>query len=249
MAMGIQYSFERYEKKYFLTPAQKELLLSRIHNFVRADIYDNYSIGNIYYDTEDWRLIRASIEKPAYKEKLRVRSYDGLLNNGTVFAELKKKCCGVVYKRRILTKADEVGNILGHAELAEKFGQIGKESQWFQSIYQTYPRVFIGYDREAYSGIYDPGLRITFDTNMRWRDTDLDLRLGNFGDPIIRTECILMEIKIPGVFPLWLGALLSELGIFPISFSKYGTCYRTHILNQPLKKCENENKKEAHLCA
>ena len=72
--MGIQYSFRRYEKKYFLSPCQQEQLLRRIAPYIKEDAFGSYTICNIYYDTPDWRLIRASLEKPAYKEKLRVRS-------------------------------------------------------------------------------------------------------------------------------------------------------------------------------
>ena len=73
-------------------------------------------------------------------------------------------------------------------------------------------------------------LRITFDTNLRWRDTELDLRLGDHGAPITDPDMILMEIKFPGVCPLWLSRLLSREKVFPTSFSKYGACYRNHIL-------------------
>ena len=89
---GIQCSFQRCEKKYFLTPAQQQTLLAVMADHTRRDVYGEYTICSTYYDTEDWRLIRASIEKPAYKEKLRMRSYGTPAENGRVFAELKKKC-------------------------------------------------------------------------------------------------------------------------------------------------------------
>lgn len=93
------------------------------------------------------------------------------------------------------------------------------------------PKVFIGYDRLAFAGVDDPGLRITFDTNLRWSDTEVDLRIGDYGDAIpLPCGDVLMEIKIPGVCPLWLSRLLSEAGAFPTSFSKYGVCYCGSIL-------------------
>ena len=104
--------------------------------------------------------------------------------DGKVFVELKKKFDGVVYKRRITTGIQNVEPFLSGELPSENFGQIGREIGYFQSFYHTAPKVFIGYDRLAFAGIDDPQLRITFDTNLRWRDTDVDLRLGDHGAPI-----------------------------------------------------------------
>ena len=236
MAKGIQYSFERYEKKYFLTPEQYSLMLGGIDEHMQADDYGQYTICNIYYDTPDWRLIRASIEKPVYKEKLRVRSYGVPQENGKVFIELKKKFDGIVYKRRMTTGACFVEPFLYCLERDPEAGQIGREIQQFQQFYKTEPRVFIAYDRTAFAGKEDSELRITFDRNIRWRTEELDLRCGDHGHPLIDDGRILMEIKIPGVCPLWLSHTLSEIGLFPTSFSKYGTCYREHILENIKKE-------------
>ena len=230
MSQPIQSCFERYEKKYFLTPAGQKALLQTIAPYIKMDFYGKYTICNLYYDTPDWRLIRASLEKPVYKEKLRVRSYGVPAPDGKVFAELKKKYKGVVYKRRITVPAAEVQPLLAGQRSLADYGQIGREIAWFQQLYDARPRVFIGYDRIAFAGVADPELRITFDTNLRWRDTELDLRLGDHGAPITDPDMILMEIKFPGVCPLWLSRLLSREKVFPTSFSKYGACYRNHIL-------------------
>lgn len=245
MTDAIQHSFERYEKKYFLTPIQQKLLLSRMRPYMRADEYGKYTICNIYYDTDDWRLIRASLEKPDYKEKLRVRSYGVPAKDDRVFVELKKKCGGVVYKRRITTETYLAEPFLYERATDRSYGQIGREIAWFQKFYRAVPKVFIAYDRAAFAGIDDPELRITFDTHMRWRDADLDLCLGDHGQPLLDTDEILMEIKFPGACPLWLSRLLSEMGVFPTSFSKYGACYQEHILKPELGNI----KKEVHLCA
>lgn len=226
----IQNCFERYEKKYCLTLTQQQFLLQGMRPYMKRDVYGQYTICNIYYDTEDWRLIRTSLEKPLYKEKLRVRSYGTPAPDGKVFVEIKKKYDGVVYKRRITAGADEVDFLLGGFCPAERLDQIGREIQWFQRRNRTRPKVFIGYDRLAFAGIDNPGLRITFDSNIRWRTTGLDLRCGDGGAPLAGYGDVLMEIKIPGTAPLWLSRLLSEAGAFPTSFSKYGACYRYHIL-------------------
>lgn len=230
MADTTQYSFVRYEQKYFLTPQQQAALLECIAPHIRRDVYGRYTICSLYYDTDDWRLIRASLEKPAYKEKLRVRSYGVPEEGDRVFVELKKKFDGIVYKRRITMPVCAIDGFLS-GRSGDDFGQIGREIRYFQSFYRTAPKVFIGYDRLAFAGIDDPRLRITFDTDLRWRDTDADLRLGDRGAPIaLPGGEVLMEVKIPGACPLWLSRLLSEAGAFPTSFSKYGACYSGSIL-------------------
>lgn len=226
--MAVSYSFQRYEIKYFLNEEKQAALLKKMEPYMIPDIYGKYGICSIYYDTKDWRLIRASIEKPAYKEKLRIRSYGPAEDNSPVFIELKKKVSGIVYKRRITREAREVEPFLkGEGASPE---QIAGEIRWFQQKYRTEPKVFIGYDRLAFAGKEDPELRVTFDTNIRWRQTALDLRTGDFGAPLLPGGEILMEIKIPGAAPLWLSRALSELSIYPTSFSKFGTCYCRHIL-------------------
>ena len=227
---NIQSCFKRYEKKYCLTLAQQQAILQEMQPYMKKDAYGQYTICNLYYDTDDWRLIRTSLEKPLYKEKLRVRSYGTPAPDGNVFVEIKKKYDGVVYKRRITARADEADFLVSGFCPAGQLGQIGREIQWFQQRNRTRPKVFIGYDRLAFAGIDDPNLRITFDTNIRWRTTDLDLRRGDYGVPLGGYGDVLMEIKIPGTAPLWLAHLLSEAGVFSTSFSKYGSCYSRHIL-------------------
>ena len=227
---SIQYSFARCEQKYILTARQQQILSGRIRSHVRPDEYGRYSICNLYCDTDDWRLVRASLEKPLYKEKLRIRSYGVPSADGTAFVELKKKFDGVVYKRRITAELRQIGPFLAGDIPGENFGQIGREIEWFQRLYRARPRIYIGYDREAYAGIEDPGLRITFDTRLRWRATDLSLTAGDYGAPLTPDDWALMEIKLPGACPLWLSRILSEERIFPASFSKYGFCFLKNIL-------------------
>ena len=222
--------FERKEVKYRLDAAQRHAMLTALEGRMAVDDYGTTSIISRYFDTPDRALIERSLDKPLYKEKLRVRSYGIPGEDDQVFVELKKKFDGVVYKRRITTGIQNVEPFLSGELPSENFGQIGREIGYFQSFYHTVPKVFIGYDRLAFAGIDDPQLRITFDTNLRWRDTDVDLRLGDHGAPIaLPCGDVLMEVKIPGACPLWLCHLLSDVGAFPASFSKYGAAYQASM--------------------
>ena len=90
--------------------------------------------------------------------------------------------------------------------------------------------MLLAYDRTAFAGVDDPAVRITFDTDIRWRTTALDLRRGDYGTPLLPPGQILLELKLPDACPLWLSRALTDIGARQTSFSKYGACYKTCIL-------------------
>lgn len=225
----IQSCFKRYEKKYLLTREQYEAMRNGMTEYMIPDTYGNYSISNVYYDTPDYRLIRESLEKPVYKEKLRMRSYGVPSSRDAVFVEIKKKFDGVVYKRRITMEMQDAALYLYGARKGDG-SQISREIDYFLRLYHPVPKVFIAYDREAYAAADGGELRITFDTGLRARSADVDLRLGDHGAPLLPEGLTLMEVKIPGAAPVWLARLLSENSIFPTSFSKYGAYYKQFVL-------------------
>lgn len=225
-----QFTFKRYEKKYLLTPAQYECIRARLDEYIEPDDFFSSTVCSLYYDTEDFELIRRSIDMPVYKEKLRVRAYNVPAPDGMVFVELKKKFKGVVYKRRVMMSADTAACYLAGDIPAPDNSQLLREIDWFLRMNDVRPRVFIACDREAYRAKDNEELRITFDRSIRWRDTGLDLTLGDYGEELLHAGEVLMEIKIPEAAPLWLAHMLSEDGLFPRGFSKYGTCYKVNLI-------------------
>ena len=222
-----QMTFERYEKKYLLDEIQYKEFIKRTGGRIVPDEYGTTTICNIYFDTPDARLIRTSLEKPVYKEKLRLRSYGTPGTDGPVFLELKKKYKGIVYKRResmVLSEAE--GYLLRH-EAPGVETQVLREIDWFLKYYRDIrPAMYIAYDRIAAYDTQKPELRVTFDWNIRFRNQELDLKKGTWGQQILEEGQQLMEIKITGAMPVWLCELLDQLCIYPVSFSKYGKAYR-----------------------
>lgn len=221
-----QGTFKRYEKKYLLSEAEYKLLKQRLDNKLAIDKFGRSTICNIYFDTPDRLLIRNSLEKPVYKEKLRLRSY-GTPNEGDmVFVELKKKFNGIVYKRREKMELSMAERYLYDLEPASRSSQITKEIDWVLQFYKGIaPSMYISYNRIAMYGLEDKELRVTFDSNILWREEELWLECGVWGNPLLKEGCRLMEIKIPGAMPLWLSHILDELEIYPTSLSKYGKAY------------------------
>ena len=224
--MSTQMVFKRYEIKYLLNGKQKEKVLRAMEPYMEPDAYGRSTIRNIYYDTDNYRLVRKSLEKPVYKEKLRVRSYRAVGPDDRVFVELKKKYDGVVYKRRISVAEQAAFQYLTGRISAPEPSQITEEIDYFLQFYETLaPKVFLSYEREAFY-TKEPGeFRVTFDENILWRETDLSLEKGIYGAPILKPGQTLMEIKTPGAIPLWMVKVLSEESIRRTSFSKYGNAY------------------------
>lgn len=224
--MGAITTFKRSEFKYIISIEQKEALIVLFREYMIPDEYGRYTLFNLYFDTPDYLLIRRSIEKPIYKEKLRARSYGPLKEHDMAYLELKKKYKSVVYKRRISLEEENISNYFIHTyQLPET--QIGKEIDYFTSMYENIePKVFIAYDRMAYFGRERKDLRITFDENIMWRDENLNLCSKNCEHHILQSNQILMEIKANGSIPLWLINFLTENKIYRTSFSKYGNAYK-----------------------
>jgi len=224
--------FQRCEKKYIMDQAQYKELKSSLANKTYKDQYGKYTVCNLYLDTEDFRLIRSSIEKPLYKEKIRLRGYGVPQQNDMVYLEVKKKFDGVVFKRRAPIRLSQAEKFLCEGMLPEEDGQIISEIAWSLNFYgHPVPKVYIAYDRIALCGLEDQGFRITFDTNIRWRDEALSLSKGAWGKPLLEEGLVLMEIKTLGAMPLWLSRELSLLKIFPTAYSKYGNCYIEYLSN------------------
>ncbi len=223
---NVQYNMKRYEIKFFITEAQYERLLPLLTEHMRPDLYGSYAVSNLYYDTDDFAIIRSCLDHPRYKEKFRVRSYGTPTADGIVFAEIKKKLKGITYKRRVDLPCDRLPEFFSGRFVPEGEEQISEEILWYLGLFHPSPKVFIGYDREPCEGITEEHLRITFDRQIRWRTDRPDLTAGDFGTPLLDPGVIVMEVKTPNAIPLWLARFLSEEKIYSTGISKYGICYR-----------------------
>ena len=253
--------FKRKEIKYLLSREERDALLPILKAYMEPDAFAHSSISNLYYDTPDFRMVRRSLEKPMYKEKLRLRSYGTPENISTVFPEIKKKAMGIVYKRRISLPYQEAISFLYGQQIASAdtcdgttqqipstdmydgtTRQIFHELDWMLASYEDLaPRVFLSYERDSYKGISDPSLRLTLDQDILFRTDRLDLREGTFGEAILLPDQTLMEVKISNAAPLWLAQALSKIGIFPVSFSKYGRAYERICRNPRWRQEMNEH--------
>ena len=225
---------KRYENKYLVNSSVCSKLQDKISRFTEPDEYNRqsgfYTISNLYYDTDDNHLIRTSISKPRYKEKLRLRAYGVPSELDRVYLEIKKKYKGTVNKRRTAFELPEAYEFVATGSTLPKEyqnRQVLSELEYFIRLYAPVPKLYLAYDRRAYFG--ENGLRITFDTNIRTRRYDLRLEKGDYGEKLIDDDLWLIEVKTPGAIPLWLVGLMTEYKVYSTSFSKYGTEYKKFI--------------------
>ncbi len=248
--MGFTNIFKRYELKYLLTTEQMATILQQSAPHIRGDEFGKSTICNVYYDTPDSLLIRRSLEKPIYKEKLRLRSYGIAKANTPVFAEIKKKYDGVVYKRRIHTGEKQAMALCKGIAPTDR-NQITDEILFFVRRYERLaPAMFISYEREAFYAKDNSDFRITFDRNILWRDTDLTLSKGVYGTPLMQSNQVLMEVKCPGAMPLWFVKILTEAGVHKTSFSKYGNAYQAKLkqIHPTLQNDLTETSRRKQVC-
>jgi len=231
--------FRRREKKYLITNEQGAALQKITSRYTVIDRQGEYLIRDLYYDTDNWDIICKSIEKPSYKEKLRLRLYGEYNSESQGFLEIKRKYDDIVYKRRIAFPIDELKNRRVMEIVSADDSQISREIRYFLRINPVTEKIHITYKRTAYEGNKNSGLRITFDRDIAFHLCPLNNDFFNEYNPdsgyrienhkILDPNQMLMEIKTEDAIPLWLTSILSENNIFPVSFSKFGVCYTGHI--------------------
>lgn len=229
--------FNRYEYKYMLDRETFEKVIKVMDEHMTIDSHNKdhmpYTISNIYFDTPDDYLIRTSLSKPPYKEKLRLRAYGVPQENSKVYLEIKKKFNGIVNKRRTTLRLSEAYDFVktSKSPAVKEYmnGQVIREIEYFLKIYNLSPKLYLAYDRIAYFEKENRDLRISFDMNIRSRRYDLKLEAGDYGKELLPDGTYLMEIKTSRAMPLWLTHMIAELGIKRKSFSKYGTEFKKSV--------------------
>lgn len=240
--------FNRYENKFLINYDTYHRLQEQLLYYMDMDEYNKtqefYTICNVYYDTKDDYLIRNSLAKPKYKEKLRLRAYGVPREDEEVYLEIKKKVYGLVNKRRTKMKLKEAYDFADTGikpEIKEYMNsQVMNELEYMFKIYNLEPKLYLAYDRKAFFSKVNKDLRITFDTNIRTRRYDLKLERGDYGEELLETNQWLMEVKAEKSIPLWLAKLLSENKVYETSFSKYGVEYKKMLIANQQRKGETK---------
>ncbi|MBQ6654994.1 MAG: polyphosphate polymerase domain-containing protein [Erysipelotrichaceae bacterium] len=234
--MEYQQIFERVEAKYILTDDQYDSLMKTIGERLTPDVYPHSDIRSIYFDSEDFRMIRNSLDKPAYKEKLRLRCYGEVSDDSPVFMEIKKKYRGICYKRRQdMTYRQALNYTVFDRKPLDS--QIMNEIDYLRTGGKLQPKVLVCYQRDSFVSAEQPDLRITFDRDVRFSLSNIVLTNQKPEGAVLDEGKRIMEVKTLTAMPLWLTNVLDSLNIYPSSFSKYGAIYEKHLMKGVSRKC------------
>ncbi len=231
-------TFRRYERKFLMPQSRLDDVLERIDGYMEPDKYcvdgKYYTICNIYFDNDGDDVIRHSVSSPYFKEKLRLRSYGTPQSDDTtVYLELKKKTAKLVTKRRAAMTLAQAEEYIRCGVCPKLDGyldaQVMHEIDYFVKTNEAMPKLYVSYDRRAFFCRDNSDIRLTIDFNVLTRRDDLFLEHGIYGASLLPEGTLLMEIKVPDALPMRLASMLSELEIYPTSFSKYGREFAEYI--------------------
>ncbi len=226
----------RHELKYLVTRDQHNSLVSELSGYMRPDPQGDeggrYLVTSLYYDTADYKAYWDKIQGHRFRRKLRVRVYgsQAIAPESPCFVEIKQRNNRTVQKKRVVLSylsaiaLCEAG--MEVTDLPQAGNAVIKEVEYLSSILQLRPACIVTYDRHAFIGTErDPGLRVTFDTNLKGRTHDLSLlSQGDVVDHVVLPpQWCIMEIKADGHVPYWLTKLISKYRCAPRRISKYCT--------------------------
>lgn len=228
--MAYANTFKRREMKFLLNEEQYEKIVNAVSGFMTEDDYGLHTIMNIYLDNRNNDLIRSSLGRPVFKEKVRLRCYGNKAEDDSeAFLEIKKKYRGLTYKRRFERPYKELFDYITRGVRPETGGQVFEELDYLIKRMDLKPKIAICYDRRAFFGNEDKEFRMTLDGNIRYRRNDIDLRSGDSGAHLMTQPFRVMEVKSVGAIPMELVSILSEHKIYHGSFSKYGSIFSSEI--------------------
>ena len=244
----------RVEEKYLITKQDKTALMKAVSKRLNHDEYYKEEILSLYLDTDNFDLAIKTIDRPNFREKVRVRSYNVPTKSKEVFFEVKTKLKigkdKIGNKRRLVIPLKDFYAYIDKGQdlvkIAEKASngdaqqmQVARELDYLIRYFKLKPKLIIVSDRTAFRGKDDHGFRLTFDENLRFRLNKLKLEKGGEGEKYFPNtsdpkHSIIMEVKTMHAMPPWFVDELSRLHIYPVRFSKYGKIYQ--LINERNKK-------------
>ncbi|TFD97092.1 polyphosphate polymerase domain-containing protein [Jeotgalibacillus sp. R-1-5s-1] len=226
--------FNRFELKYLISIDEYYEMRSKLLERMTFDSYGNndgkYNIISLYFDSAERGIYYETKNKLSFRQKLRLRVYDRTSIEDQAFFEIKQKFKNVVNKRRTVLSLNDAykliknkPNIFSKELPPASNTQILKEVIHFRNQYELEPDIIVSYDRQAFVGVNEPDLRVTFDYNLMTRDYDLRLENGPYGHHFIHPDLVVLEIKVSNSVPLWLSNIVSEMNLSRKSVSKFCT--------------------------
>ena len=225
-------TFNRFELKYLLSLPQAERFKAALRAYLVPDDHGHgngrYALSSLYFDSPDLRCYREKLDGIKFRRKLRIRQYEtgeALTEESPVFVEVKQRVDRVTQKRRACLPYAGALRLCHDRQLpshAPGDDAILDEVLVFLWRYNLRPASIVRYERQAFTGTeYDLGLRVTFDSSLSFQAHPLHLHEPPSGLPMLRTDRVVMEIKVNERIPYWLSGLIAAHNLQMVRFSKY----------------------------
>jgi len=223
--------FNRYELKYIVTVKEAERIISDLETLTQPDRHgghEGYRVVSLYYDSPDLDFFWAKIEGIKFRRKLRVRIYpeDDIEAVTEGMVEIKQRINRTVQKRRLKLALEDAERLcagsLDRNDLDPRDRQVASEVQYMVRAMHLGPTCITAYRRRAFvGGLYDAGLRITFDTDVSCRVHGLRVNQDAENHLFLPPDWCIMEVKVNDAVPDWVTSLLARHGCRLRRVSKY----------------------------
>ncbi|MHA1725936.1 MAG: VTC domain-containing protein [Promethearchaeota archaeon] len=227
--------FNRFELKYLISLKTRDNIIKYITPLMKLDPhikYYNYEVRSLYFDSFFGNFYFDKIDGLKQRVKLRVRFYPDQKksNDELAFIEIKKKNNENVIKQRIIVPLNEVFQIIdansqkakdfyNNATLYEK--KILNEIWYLKRKYHLHPISIVIYQRQAFQSKMEKTFRVTFDSKIKARNFNFNLKEKGGTKFIVPQNLIIMELKFNSVIPNWALNILQVNDCIHEKISKY----------------------------
>ncbi|HOP05767.1 MAG TPA: polyphosphate polymerase domain-containing protein [candidate division Zixibacteria bacterium] len=234
----------RLEYKYLVPDYLRDTIRDEIRPFVEFDPFardraeHEYTVRSIYFDTRHMACYCEKIEGLKTRKKFRIRGYDRPANDNIVFLEIKRKQVNYIAKNRAALRWKDVPSVLS-SHTPERYiladdsngDSLNNAARFLYNFHRFAlgSTILIVYEREAFQGVFDHALRITFDKNIR--SNPFPSLEDLFSDEPLRSALpgyFIMEVKFAGGLPQWIMSLIERYQLPRLALSKYAICLDSH---------------------
>ena len=226
----------RHELKYFINPAEIEVLRARLRPVLTMDKHcvggRPYVIRSLYFDDIDDTAYYDKVAGVMARDKYRIRIYRH--SDKEIFLERKRKLGDLIQKSSVQITRRLCDQIIS----GDPRGLQTSKNPLLQDMYVQMrtrllrPAVIVDYEREAYLHPAED-VRITFDLNLRSGLHSTDLFNANIPTICPHDENVqILEVKFNNYLPTYIQALLSGIQADRSAVSKYVLCRRFEPLGR-----------------
>ena len=225
----------RYELKFLLPVSAKSDFLEAVKFGLNLDPHagqrGGYQVTSLYYDSPDLHAFYEKLDGVLRRRKFRLRFYNHPTDAPEVsFFEIKHRYSNLIAKERMLIPPDLSEALLRGESQLDALGSLEESYNpglvdrllTYHHTYILRPALFVSYYREAWVGLEEDDLRVTFDHDLTVNGPDDYPASGvDAGRYFLDPGQTVLEVKFNNTLPRWLQQRLVHYRLRPVRYSKY----------------------------